>query len=205
MEQPFELEKYKEIAIRRIWWIIIPLLLSMLVSIALALKLPKVYRASTLILIQPQKVPASYIQEIVSYEIEERVSTLTQQIQSRTNLEKIINDFNLYEEPGGLIFMEDRVADLRKRITVEVSKAGRRGTNAFQVFFVGEHPQKVAEVANALASYFISENLKLREDQAIGTSEFLSAFRFAMCRLISRNWFVSFISAGLIPVSLKSS
>ncbi len=81
-----EIEKYKEIAIRRMWWIIIPFLLSILTGIGLSLKLPKFYRASTLILVQPQKVPESYVQEIVSLAIEDRVHTLTQQVTSRTNL-----------------------------------------------------------------------------------------------------------------------
>jgi len=172
--EKLEIEKYKEIAIRKMWWIIIPFLLSILTGIGLTLKLPKVYRASTLILVQPQKVPATYVQEIVSVDLEDRLNSLIQQVTSRTNLERIIKNFNLYNEPGPLMFMEDKVADLRKRITVEVSTSGRRVTNTFQILFTGKYPKQVADVANALASYFISENLKLREDQAISTAEFLA-------------------------------
>ena len=168
-----EIERYKDIAVRRIWWIIIPILSSILISIGFSLKLPKVYRASTLILVQRQKVPANYVQEIVSIDIEDRIRTITQQITSRTNLEKIITDFNLFKDPGSPVFMEDKIQNLRKRITVDVSRNERRGANAFEIFFTGKHPRQVADVANALASYYITENLKLREDQAIGTSEFL--------------------------------
>ena len=92
--EPFEIEKYKEIALRRRWWVIIPFLLSILSGIVVALVLPKIYQANTLILIQPQKVPASYVQEIVSVDIEDRVRTITQQVTSRTNLEKIITEFD---------------------------------------------------------------------------------------------------------------
>ncbi len=168
------IDKYKEIVIHRIWWLIIPFLLSILIGIGLGLKLPKTYRANTLILIQPQKVPESYVREIVSFDIEDRIRTITQQITSRSNLEKIIREFNLYNEPGTPMFMEDKVENLRKRITVDVSRSGRRGTNAFQIFFTGKYPKVVADVTNALTSYFIAENLKLREDQAIGTAEFLT-------------------------------
>jgi len=169
-----EIEKYKDIAKRRMWWIIIPLLASILIGLGLYLKLPKIYRASTLILVQPQKVPQEYVREIVSTDIEERVRTITQQVTSRTNLEKIIREFGLYNEPGPRMFMEEKIEDLRKRITVEVSQSGRREASAFQIFFIGKHPNQVADVTNALASYFIAENLKLREDQATGTAEFLS-------------------------------
>ena len=172
--EPFEIEKYKEIALRRRWWIIIPFLLSILIGIGLSLKLPKVYRASTLILVQRQRVPTSYVQEIVSIDVEDRIRTITQQISSWTNLEKVIKEFNLYNEPGRHMFMEDKIQSLRKRIKVDVSGGGRRGANAFEIFFTGKHPKQAAEVANTLASYFITENLKLREDQAIGTSEFLT-------------------------------
>jgi polysaccharide chain length determinant protein (PEP-CTERM system associated) len=172
--EPFEIEKYKEIALRRRWWIIIPFLLSILIGIGVSIKLPKVYRASTLILVQPQKVPANYVREIISVDIGDRLRTITQQVTSRTNLEKIINAFNLYNEPGRHMFMEDKTQSLRRRIEVDVSGGGRRGANAFEIFFTGKYPKQIAEVANALASYFITENLKLREDQAIGTSEFLT-------------------------------
>jgi len=171
--EPFEIEKYKEIALRRRWWIIIPFLLSILIGIGLNLKLPKVYQASTLILVQPQKIPASYVREIVSVDIRDRLSTITQQVKSRTNLEKIIKELNIYNEPGSQMFMEDKIQSLRRRIRVNVSRGGRRGANAFEIFFTGKHPKQTAEVANALASYFITENLRLREDHAIGTSEFL--------------------------------
>jgi len=170
----FEIEKYKEIALRRRWWIIIPFLLSILIGIGLSLKLPKVYQASTLILVQRQRVPTSYVQEIVSMDLEDRIRTITQQITSRSNLEKIIKEFNLYNEPGSQMFMEDKIQRLRERVRVDVSGRGRQGANAFEIFFTGKYPKQIADVVNALASYFIAENLKLREDQAIGTSEFLT-------------------------------
>ncbi|MEA3359892.1 MAG: GNVR domain-containing protein [Thermodesulfobacteriota bacterium] len=70
--------------------------------------------------------------------------------------------------------MEDKIQDLRRRIAVKVSKASRHETNSFEIFFTGKDPRQIAKIANALSSYFINENLKLREDQAIGTSEFLT-------------------------------
>ena len=172
--EPFEIEKYKEIALRWRWWIIIPFLLSILIGIGVSLILPKSYRASTLILVEPQKVPANYVREIISDDIGDRLRTITQEVTSRTNLEKIINEFNLYNELDNSIFMEKKVEKLRGKISFDVSRGGRGGAHAFQIFFTGKYPKKVAEVANALASYFIAENLRLREDQAIGTSEFLT-------------------------------
>jgi polysaccharide chain length determinant protein (PEP-CTERM system associated) len=176
--EAFEIEKYKQIVVRRGWWIVIPFLISILIGIGLTLKLPRIYRASTLILIQGQKVPESYVQEIVSQDIENRLHTITQQITSWSNLESIISRFNLYKNPGRHMFMEEKIEDLRKRITVEISKSDSRrrgaGASSFQIFFTGRDPRQVATITNALASFFITENLKLREEQAVSTSEFLT-------------------------------
>jgi len=172
--EAFEIDKYKEIALRRRWWIIIPFLLSILIGMGYGLKLPKIYQASTLILVQRQKVPTSYVREIVSIDLQDRIRTITQQIKSRTNLEKIIKELDLFNETGKHMFMEDKIESLRERIGVHVHGRGRQGANSFRISFTGKYPNQTAVVANALASYFITENLRLREDHAIGTSEFLT-------------------------------
>ena len=82
-----------EIIIRRRWCIIISFCLSMIVGIYLVFTLPKIYSAQTLILVQPQRVPESYVQSVVSTDFDSRIRTLSQQILSRSNLEKIIKDF----------------------------------------------------------------------------------------------------------------
>ncbi|MDA3789509.1 MAG: protein GumC, partial [Desulfobacula sp.] len=43
------------------------------------------------------------------------------------------------------------------------------------ISYTGDNPQKVMQVANTLASYFMDENLKVREAQAMGTSDFLES------------------------------
>lgn len=158
-----------EIILRRKWFIIVPFCISMIVGIYLALTLPKIYRSSTLILVQPQTVPTGYVRSIVSTNIESRLRTISQQIMSRTNIDRIIKTFGLFEGPQyEKMFLEDKIAGIRKRIGVNVSR-----TNTFTISFKGKEPRKVMRIANALASYFIDENLKVREAQAIGTSDFL--------------------------------
>jgi uncharacterized protein involved in exopolysaccharide biosynthesis len=138
-------------------------------------KLPKIFQATTLILIQAQRVPAEYVHPIVSEGLESRISTISQQILSRSNLENVINQFDLYgQKDQADMFIEDKIADLRKRITIDLSKRTKRDEpEAFSISFEGENPQKVMAIANALASNFIDEHIKMRESQAVGTSKFL--------------------------------
>ncbi len=162
-----------EIALRRRWYIILPFTVAMLAGIFHAVTVSKVYEARTLILIQPQRVPETYVQSIVDSDTSTRINTLSQQILSRTNLEKIINDFGLYSNPETAnVFMEEKIQNLRKKISIDVTR-DRRGADAFSISFRGKEPHKVMKVANGLATYFIDENLKVRESQALGTSDFL--------------------------------
>jgi polysaccharide chain length determinant protein (PEP-CTERM system associated) len=178
-----EITKYLDIAQKRKYWIIIPFLATLLGGLVYALVVPRLWEAETLILVQAQSVPESYVQPIVSEEVDERLKTIGQQVTSRTNLESIIAEFKLSED-GSMkaLMMEDKVGLLRKRINIGVNPGdklkGRRsptsGTSTFTIVFAWEDPRKAMQVANALASNFISENLKVRETQALGTSTFLA-------------------------------
>ena len=171
----FDFRKYIDMAFRRKWWIVIPFLVTILVGLAYALKAPKVYQAETLILVQPQSVPQSVVTPIVSTSVEDRLRTITQQVTSRTNLESIIKQYALYNDSKNGMLIDDKVALLRKNVTIDVSRSSRsRESNAFTIRFQGKDPRKVMEVTNALASNFISENLSIRENQATGTSSFLT-------------------------------
>ena len=170
-----------EIVLRRRWFIIIPFCLSIIAGIYLSFTLPKIYRASTLILVQAQRVPTDYIRSVISAGIESRINIISQQIMSRTNLENIINQFKLFSEPEHeKMYMEDKIKDIRERISVNIiSRGGARGArgaegaDAFTISYEDSDPERVMRIANTLSTYFLDENLKVREAQAIGTSDFL--------------------------------
>ncbi len=163
-----------EIIIRRRWLIIIPFCFFLTLGLLHTLTAPKTYRASTTILIQPQKVPRNYVQSIVTTDIGQRINSISQQILSRTNLEKIIQKYRLFQDSPGM-YQEDKVNSVRKRVAVTQQSARRRGTEAFSVSFTGSNPDTVMKIANELAGFFMDANLKARETQAIGTSEFLES------------------------------
>jgi len=176
MEQPKGLDPRHvlQLILKYRWYVIIPFCLSMATGIYMALTLPRQYQAETLILIQPQRVPSNYVQSIVTTDIDSRLSSISQQILSRTNLEKIIDQFKLFSGPGNEnMYEEDKIDSLRKRINVSVTRDPRKTADAFSISFIGENPSMVMRVVNALGTFFIDENIKNRETQAIGTSGFL--------------------------------
>ena len=171
------LEYYKDLALRRKWWIIIPFVLSLIIGRVYIKVTPKTFRANTLILVQSQKIPDSYVDSTVTESVQSRLRTISQQIYSRTNLEKIIKEFNLIK---GENEVEDEstsmlVVSLRRKIKVDIKQRGRRASvQAFEISCEWHDPKIAADVTNAIAYQFIEENLKVREAMAMGTTAFLT-------------------------------
>jgi polysaccharide chain length determinant protein (PEP-CTERM system associated) len=169
-EKSFNIHDYIEIFLRRIWYIVIPFAIVISAATIYSFTAPKKYRASTLILVTPQKVPVDYVRPTVTSRIEDRLQSIGQEIMSRTRLEQIIAEFKLYREEAKPLTMEEIVELMRRDIRVEI----RGRESYFTIAYIGKDPRIVTIVTNKLASLFIEENLKLREQQAQGTTEFLA-------------------------------
>jgi polysaccharide chain length determinant protein (PEP-CTERM system associated) len=171
LPREFDFAYYSRALLRRRWLVIVPFFLVVIAGIIYALTAPKTYEASTLILVQRQKVPENYIKSTVSDTLTDRISTIREQVTSRTNLESLITEFGLYESKDpekSDMTTQDKVELMRKHIEILVSRGA-----AFSVAFRNEDPQKTMKVANALAQNFIDENLRVREDLSVGTTNFL--------------------------------
>lgn len=176
----------------RKWLFVLPLLFGATAGFALSLKLPKYYTSSTLIVVEEQQVPVEYVMPTDTTPFNQRLNLISQQILSRTRLEEIIKKFNLY--PNGErnfisklseIFkgdsangaeMDEAIEQMRLDIKFEVmGDTGKKDTsNAFSIMFTGRDPGTTMEVTNMLGSLFIQENLRVKEESAEGTAEFLS-------------------------------
>jgi polysaccharide chain length determinant protein (PEP-CTERM system associated) len=149
----------------------------MVAGIYYALTVTPIYEASTLVLVAPPDVPSNIVRPIVSEHLETQISTIAQQIQSRSNLEKIITEFKLFSGPESQnLFMEDKLNSLRSKIKIDLIRSrSREGSNAFTISYQGNDREKTMRIANALASNFIDSNLEYREEKAVGTTTFLES------------------------------
>jgi polysaccharide chain length determinant protein (PEP-CTERM system associated) len=144
-------------------------LIVFLLAAYIAATMPNVYRSKTLILITPQRIPANFVAPTVTTGVAERINAITQEILSRTRLESIIKEFGLFPGGGG-VTMEDRVGMFRGSIRLDI-----RRNDAFEIAYDSGSPETAMKVANRLASLFIEQNLQVREQQAIGTTNFINA------------------------------
>ncbi|MBV5327244.1 MAG: hypothetical protein JZU65_06320 [Chlorobium sp.] len=152
--------------------LIIGCLLSALsIGIVIYLTTPKVYQSTASIIYQQQKINPSKLSQDEEKRIDEMVNTVTQQVTSRTNLEKIIQEFNLYPEMREKMPIEDVIGKMRTE-HIHISVQRTKG-NVFTVSYQGPEPRVVMRVTNALASKFIEENLRVREERATETTSYV--------------------------------
>jgi polysaccharide chain length determinant protein (PEP-CTERM system associated) len=155
---------------RRIWLLLVPFAIVSAVTAVVARALPDRYRSETLLLVEPQRVPESYVRATVTMPMERRLMSISQQILSRTRLERLIEEFNLYESERRTGIMEDIIEEMRKDIDIRVVRG-----DVFRVSYSGGDARTVMRVTERLASSVIEENLVDREVLAEGTNQFLEA------------------------------
>lgn len=156
----------------RRWWLLVPFAIGLALAPLLAQLAPEKYRSETLILVVPQRVPDSYVKATVTEKIEDRLPSISEQILSRSRLERIITDMGLYTELRRNRVMEDVVEAMRKDVTVTLAGA-KDNADSFRVSYVNDKPETARKVTERLASLYIEQNLKDRENQASSTSQFL--------------------------------
>lgn len=187
-----EIVHYLTVLIRRRWWVIVPAVLIGALTVPIVMSLPPEYRSTTMITVEAQKVPEAFVRTTVTTPIEDRLRAISQQILSRTRLQRVIEKYDLYresdqkgplaslrgllspaprEEPDGPLML-DLVERLKSSIDIQVPR-GRNAGATISISYSGTDPQTVMNVTNELASLFIEENLRVREAQAEGTTEFL--------------------------------
>jgi uncharacterized protein involved in exopolysaccharide biosynthesis len=156
---------------QRILWLLVPTVVTAALTAALSYYLlPTRYQSDTLILVIPQQVPESSVRSTATSPIEERLQIITQQILSRTRLERIILDFNLYPDRRKTTPMELVAEQMRSNIGVQIIKG-----DAFRVSFTSVEPKTAMHVTERLASLYIEENLRSREILTAGSNQFLAA------------------------------
>ena len=173
----YQPDDFLRIGWTRKWFILIPAVLVAGGTFLYAYFLPNLYRATTTIMVVPQRVPENYVRPTVTADVSERLQTISQQILSRTRLERIIEEFNLYAEDRKTAIMEDVVERMRRDVSLEVAAPRRRDDDAssFTVSYVASQPRTAMLVTERLASLFVQENLQERELLADSTSQFLQA------------------------------
>ena len=188
-------QDYWNMVLRKKWLALGLFVSSIAIAGILCVVLPKTYRSSALILVEDQKIPENYVQGIVGANVEERLTMIQQQVMSRTILSQVIEEFKLYQDDIRSQGMETVVERIRKDVkvgTVGTFSGGRHSVEAFNISFSHENPMLAMKVTAKLASQFIEQNLKVREQLVEGASRFIEQeLNLAKVRLESQEQAIS--------------
>lgn len=182
MNEMMSIGDIKGIIRRRRKGFLLCFLLIFFIAGVISLVLSPIYLSQSTILIENQQIPDEYVKSSITSYVEERLEMIKQQVMSRTKLMGIIEEFGLYREMRERYTTEETVAKMRDDIILETINAdvmdrrtGRpsEATIAFTLSYEGKTPSTVQRVANVLASLYLEENLRAREQQASNTTAFL--------------------------------
>ncbi len=175
------LRDYLSIAWRRKFYIIIPFILVVMVTVATVLLLPPVYRSSGTILIESQQIPEELVQSAITSFADERIQVIQQRIMTSQQLMGVIKKYDLYKDLIRTTARSEILADMRERVSIERVSAdlGKKRKNkasaliAFKVSFDHSSPRLAQKVASELVTLFLDENIRSRTVRAEETSDFL--------------------------------
>ena len=170
---------YVSVVSRRKWWFIVPLVLSIIVAAALAMLLPREYTSEAEIGIADPTLSPELLRGVQSLDAQERQRAISQQLLSKTVLERVVREENL--SPGKPV--EQTAAALRSKVEEHIvvpqpigrMVPGREGIDSFRLGYVDAKPERAQAIANRLATVFVEENSKTKTQQAQNTSEVLAA------------------------------
>ena len=167
---------------RRKWALIIPIFIVFIIAVIVAIAWPRTYRSSSTILIEEQEIPRDFVISTVTGFADQRLQMINQRIMSTSRLLDVINRFNLYADLRARLTTEEVIEIMRSDIRFQTISADildtrsttpSKATIAFTVAYDGKSPQVVQQVASTLASLYLEENLKTREQRTAGASRFL--------------------------------
>jgi polysaccharide chain length determinant protein (PEP-CTERM system associated) len=161
--------------LKRRWWIIaIPAVIFPIIGFGMTYLVAPEYISQTLVLVEQQKVPESYVKAVVTEDLNARLATMKEQILSRSRLQPIIERFNLFA--NSKLSMDDRIDMTRKNIgiaPIQSEIARTNGLPGFYISFKANDPRTAQLVCGEIQSLFVSENVSDRAAAAAGTTDFL--------------------------------
>ena len=98
---------------RRKWLLVVPLVMCTIAATIVAFRMPVIYRSEAKIMVVPQRVPVSFVPGPVATKLEDRFASIKQLVFSRSRLERIVTEFNLYGRERKTAIFEDVIQRMR--------------------------------------------------------------------------------------------
>ncbi len=148
------------------------------IGLGLTRVLPKRYTSQTLVLVEQPNISPEVVPQVIANDTSERLASMQQQILSRSRLEPVIRQFQLYRDDWDWTPMEDLVGRLRKAIEVSpvapMAQTRAQGLPGFTIKVTFSQAATAQQICSTVTSMFMEENLKLQQMKAEQTTDFLA-------------------------------
>ncbi len=181
IQEQNNLKDYLEVIKRRKLQLLLTFGVLMLITLLLALGLPSVYRSTATILIEEQDIPTDLVQSTITSFADQQIQVISQRSMTSPNINRIIEDFNLYPEDRERVSQSELVDRVREDTTLELISAsvvdprsGRptQATIAFTLSFDHTQPNIAQRVADQLVTIYLRESRDSRLSQTQQTATF---------------------------------
>ena len=171
--------EYVKMVFRRKWLLIIPTVIGLIGGIITADSLPKIYRASTLILVEEGRVVNPLIEGLaVTTSVASRLGTLRAQILGWDRLTQLISTLNLAKDVKNQEELEALIGRLRSHIRVDLQSRNTKGmrnvNNVISISYEGKDPAEDMTIVKTITDIFIAENLRLQNSEAENAIAFIN-------------------------------
>jgi uncharacterized protein involved in exopolysaccharide biosynthesis len=136
------------------------------------------YLATATILVNSQDIPEEFVQSTVEEDSFEQINALVGAVLARDRLADLVERHDLYPDLRGEVDFVELLSAFRESVTIEEQQGiGRQERNVtsklFTVSFVASEPDVAALVANEIADALTTESIRIRQEKASLTTEFL--------------------------------
>ncbi|MCB2097908.1 MAG: hypothetical protein KDE05_09765 [Parvularculaceae bacterium] len=181
MAEEFSLEDVIIVLRRRLFYLLVPVLVIVPIGFAIIMMLPPMYKAQGKILVESQQIPETLVKSTVNAYAEERIQTIRQRVMTRARLLEIAEKFDLFPREKGLSEGE-RVQRMRWAFGMDLissSSNNRRrnqpgNTIAINVSYTDGSPDKAFQVTNELMTLILSEDVRARTEGASSATAFFA-------------------------------
>ncbi|MBK9215419.1 MAG: hypothetical protein IPM59_07430 [Chloracidobacterium sp.] len=157
---------------RNKWMILLPVITLTAAIGYVVYRLPSIYESTSLLTVKPPTISANLVQPLSDEGLSQRLSTINQEVLSRSSLEPMIQKYDLYKaERASNMPMELIVDKMYKNIKVELENTGNDKVAAFRIRYRDRDPLAARNVTAELASKYVNAQVQNSVEIAESTNE----------------------------------
>lgn len=157
---------------RQKWLIILPMITLTAAIGYVVYKLPSIYESQSLLTVKPPTISSNLVAPVSREDLSQRLSTINQEVLSRSSLEPMIVKYDLYKpERAAGMPMELIVDKMYKAIVVKMAESGSEKVAAFKISYRDRDPQSARNVTAEIASKYVNAQVQNAVEVAESTNE----------------------------------